>query len=80
MMIKIPQEILHKFENLLAVDKVSINQHALFKKWLRFYLDFCHKYEHLPKNIESLPLFINKLRAKKQSKQKQKQAYDSILL
>ncbi|MEN8212320.1 MAG: integron integrase [Thermodesulfobacteriota bacterium] len=80
MMIKIPQEILQKFETLLERDKIPTNKHIFFKKWLRYYLDFCHKYKHHPKNIDSLPLFINKLRVKKQSKQQQKQAYDSILI
>ncbi len=79
-MIKIPQEVLQKFDVLLARNQVPANKHTFFKKWLRFYLDFCNKYEHHTKNINSLPLFINKLRAKKQSKQQQKQAYDSVLI
>lgn len=47
---------------------------------MRYYLDFCHKYKHDPQNIDSLPLFINKLRDKKQSRQQQKQAYNSVLI
>ncbi|MCK5096701.1 MAG: integron integrase, partial [Desulfobacteraceae bacterium] len=46
----------------------------------RYYLDFCHKYKHNPQTSESLPKFINKLRDKKQSKQQQKQAFDSIII
>ena len=79
MMITIPQTILQRFELLLEQDKIPANRYNFFKKWLRYYLDFCHKYEHDPQNIDSLPLFINKLRTKKQSKQQQKKAYDSVL-
>jgi len=80
MMIKIPQEILQKFEILLGQNGIPANKHNFFKKWLRYYLDFCQKYKHQSKNIDSLPLFINKLRVKKQSKRQQKQAYDAILI
>ncbi len=52
----------------------------IIKKWLRYYIDFCFKYDHDSKHPESLPLFINKLRQKNQTRQKQKQAYDSILI
>ncbi|MCP3892950.1 MAG: integron integrase, partial [Desulfobulbaceae bacterium] len=80
MMIKIPQQIMQQFDIWLDRDKVPVDKHDFFKKWLRYYLDFCQKYEHAPQNIESLPLFINKLREKKQSKQQQKQAFDSIII
>ncbi|MCP4670465.1 MAG: hypothetical protein GY857_04070 [Desulfobacula sp.] len=66
MMIKIPQEILKKFETLLETDNIAANRHNLFKKWLRYYLDFCQKYKHDPNNIDSLPVFINKLCAKEE--------------
>ena len=80
MMITIPQEILEKFETLLGENKIPTNKYNLFKKWLKYYLDFCHKYKHDSQNIDSLPLFINKLRVKKQSKQQQKQGYDAVLI
>jgi len=79
-MIKIPQQVIEQFDNWLDKDKVPVGKQNLFKKWVRYYLDFCHKYKHHPQNTESLPLFINKLRGKKQSKQQQKQAFDSVLV
>ena len=79
-MIRIPQDILQKFEILLEKDGIPVSKHNFFKKWLRYYLDFCNKYEHDPEQTASLPLFINKLRSKKQSRQQQKQAYDSVLI
>jgi len=78
--IRIPQDILQKFEILLEKDGIPVSKHNFFKKWLRYYLDFCNKYEHDPEQTASLPLFINKLRSKKQSRQQQKQAYDSVLI
>lgn len=76
----IPQEFLVRFDSALNAKGVSVKLHKLYRKWLRFYLDFSDKYGHDPKRSDSLPHFINKLREKNQSKQYQKQAYDCILL
>jgi integron integrase len=80
MMIKIPQDLMLEFETWLGKEKIPSEKYAPYKKWLRYYLDFCHKYKHNPRNSESLPMFINKLRDKKQSKLQQKQAFDSIII
>ena len=80
MMIKIPQQIIQQFDTLLDKEKISFDKQNYYRKWLRYYLDFCYKYNHDPKQTESLPEFINKLRDKKQSKQQQKQAFDSIII
>ncbi|WP_457552174.1 integron integrase [Desulfobacula sp.] len=77
---KISQQVLIKFENGLSKNNIPVEQHGFCKKWLRYYIDFCFKYDHDFKNSESLSHFINKLREKKQTKQQQKQAYDSILI
>lgn len=76
----IHQELLNKFGDQLIKDRVPSKDHVFFKKWLRYYIDFCFKYGHDLKYTESLPHFINKLREKNQTKQQQKQAYDSILI
>jgi integron integrase len=51
-----------------------------YKKWLRYYLDFCSKYylKHISK--ASLTSFINKLKEKNQTNQQQKQAFHAISL
>ena len=41
-------------------------QHA-FIKWLRYYLDFCHKYGFNKNDPGSLSCFIDKLKSKKQT-------------
>ena len=79
-MIQIPQEIIQQFNALLKKEKIDDDDYDYYKKWLRYYLDFCHKYKHDSRAVDSLPLFINKLRDKKQSKKLQKQAFDSIIV
>jgi hypothetical protein len=65
MMKKIPQQVLIKFENGLLKNNILADQQFFYKKWLRYYFDFCSKYKHDSQNPESLPHFINKLREKK---------------
>jgi integron integrase len=51
-----------------------------YLKWLRFYLDFCLKYRHPPRDEDSLEHFLQKLAEKHQSPQRQEQAAASIAL
>lgn len=51
-----------------------------FLTWLRFYLDFCHKYQHPPRDPDSLQPFLHKLAAKNQSPAKQEQAAHAVRL
>jgi len=77
---QIPQQIKTDYDVLLKDKVVPENAHVHYRKWLRYYLDFCEKY-HL-KQLErgNLALFIKKLREKKQTPQQQKQANHAILL
>ncbi len=79
-MIQLSQELSRKFTSSLERKGIAANQHWSYKKWLRYYLDFCQKYEYDAFKSESLPFFIEKLKSKKQSKQLQKQAFNSVLL
>jgi hypothetical protein len=49
-----------------ALDFASIGRELRphFRKWLRFYLDFCSKYGHSPRSKSSSPLFMAKLASK----------------
>lgn len=40
----LPWDLTQKFHTLLAQAGVLINQRPYYHKWLRYYLDFCHKY------------------------------------
>jgi len=52
-MLKIPSQILLLYDELLVKTAVPERSHFLYKKWLRYYLDFCHKYrfEHQKRKI-----------------------------
>ena len=59
---------------------MDVSRHADYKKWLRYYLDFCDKYQPPDSNSERVRLFIEKLREKKQTPAQQKQAAHAISL
>lgn len=76
----IPQD-LNYFHNSLLVQKEAPEKYnGHYKKWVRYYLDFCRKYDFRESVRESLTPFIDKLKEKKQSNQKQKQAVNAISL
>ena len=78
-MLKLPDTLIQKFDNLLLSKKsFSDRDRAVYKKWLRFYWDFCHKYQHDAFALGSLPLFLLKLQDKNQSVQQQNQAKHSV--
>jgi len=53
------------------------NEQYSFIKWLRYYLDFCHKYGFEKTDPGNLHRFIKKLRSEKQNQSQQRQAnYD----
>ena len=79
-MLSIPKEIIIAYDALLSQKQVPIQQRALYIKWLRFYLDFCHKYHFDAEQSASLPAFIDKLRSKKQSDVFCQQAKQAVLI
>lgn len=79
-MIDIPVNIGARYEQKLAQEKVPLAYLGFYNKWMRFFWDFCHKYGHKTAEPESLPLFIEKLKAKKQSAAYQRQAHHAVYL
>ena len=65
-MIKPPKALLDKFNDWLEREKIDTSLHGEYRKWLRYYLDFCHKYEHGYLDELSLGLFTEKLQDKGQ--------------
>ncbi len=65
-----------KYDGLLISSLVPCERRSEFKKWVRFYLHFCEKYQHNPAEVKSLPLFIEKLSSKNQTTEQQ--AFDVI--
>lgn len=73
-MLPVPNDILTRFNAILDKRAVAPEQRANYKKWLRYFLDFCSKYPGTETRSDQVRLFIDKLRAKNQSSAQQKQA------
>jgi site-specific recombinase XerD len=79
-MLSIPPALQAQFEKCLRDKAIPKKTHGLYKKWLRYYLDFCKKYDFPDAQRESLPPFLRKLEEKKQTKAQQEQAAHAIAL
>jgi hypothetical protein len=77
-MLPIPPPLQAQFEDHLRKKAVAKGTSGLFKKWLRYYLDFCAKYQFHAPGKESLPEFLSKLREKGHTKAQQEQAACAI--
>jgi hypothetical protein len=64
----IPSEIKIFYDAVLIKKGVPLSAHFHYRKWLRYYLDFCLKYHHKPSNKESFAPFVQKLKDKNQAK------------
>ena len=76
-MIPVPPDIIARFQDFLDRKPVQKPFQGYYKKWLRFYWDFCQKYHHPVSKHESLSHFIEKLHQKKQKDHQIKQASDA---
>ena len=65
-MITLPKALLDKYDDWLEREAVDANRHGEHWKWLRYYLDFCHKYGNGYLDELSLGLFAEKLQDKGQ--------------
>ena len=79
-MLAVPSELVHRYEAWLAHRNVMTGQRPHYHKWLRYYLDFCHKYGFAPTARPSLPAFQEKLRAKLQPEPLRQQAEHAVSL
>jgi integron integrase len=77
-MLAVPEHISCAFQAALSATSVPVQQQGHFKKWLRYYLDFCDKYQFPPEQCSSLPAFIDKLKHKHQTKAQCEQAKQAI--
>ena len=75
---QIPINIKQAYNRLLQDKKIPLYAHNYYIKWLRYYLDFCQKYNFKETSREGLPAFIRKLAEKKQNSHQQKQASHAI--
>lgn len=79
-MLNIPLEINRKYDEILTSKGVDRKLHGPYKKWLRFYLDFCSKYNHQSYQALSLSHFQQKLLSKGQSSYSREQATYAVSL
>jgi len=76
----VPGPILESFEAILEKRGILPPERASYKKWLRYFLDFCSKYPVPEARSDQVRLFINKLREKKQTPSQQDQAVHTVSL
>src|SRR5439155_4036805 len=67
-------------ERRLDRARMPTTQRADYHKWVRFYLDFCHKYGQPPASPTSLGPFLTKLASKGQSVVQRNQASVAVRL
>ena len=79
-MLSIPSTLHAQFDEQLLEKAIPIKTQWSYIKWLRYYLDFCRKYNFHESNRKNLPFFLKKLEEKRQTKAQLKQAKDAIEL
>jgi len=79
-LITIPNELFTKYTAYLKKTDVPVSAYAEYKKWLRYYLDFCDKYPVPEAKSERVRLFAEKLRDKKQSPAQRQRAANAVSL
>ena len=79
-MIQINPILLEKYKLVLQANKIGQDMLGHYLKWLRFYLDFCHKYGFRENDSKSLAPYIDKLRSKKQNASLRHQASHAVHL
>ena len=68
-MIAIPSALRAPFEERLLEKAIPKKTHWSYIKWVRYYLDFCEKYDFPDATKESLAPFLRKLKEKNQTKE-----------
>ena len=79
-MLNVPPAILRGFGAILEQRAVPSAQHNFYRKWLRYFLDFCDKYRLEPTSSKSAVQFQTKLREKKQTERQIRQAVHAVSL
>jgi hypothetical protein len=79
-MISVPAKQMSGFQDFMSQKAIQKNFWPHYKKWFRYYWDFCHKYHHPVMASDSLNAFLEKLLEKKQNDFQVKQASQAVLL
>jgi len=65
-MLQIPAQLTNQFTTYIGQQNIPSGQHNYYLKWMRYYLDFCYKYQFDQGTDMSLSAFLKKLDQKKQ--------------
>jgi len=77
-MFAIPASVVGEFVAVLQKNDVPLNQFDHYKKWLRYFNDFCTKYPDVDSVSHQVKLFLDKLKSKKQSEVQCRQAAHAV--
>ncbi len=77
-MLNTPIELARRYDSVLERMSVPVPDRRYYRKWLRYYLDFCRKYAFEPTVRASFPEFDRKLREKHQSEILRDQAKEAV--
>jgi hypothetical protein len=78
--IKVPANRIKEYTTFIELQRVPQRHQHYYAKWLRYYIDFCHKYGFPDRETRSLYAFLEKLEEKKQAEYLRKQAYHAVTL
>jgi hypothetical protein len=79
-MIPVPNAVMSQYSAVLKKRDVDLALFSVYKKWLRYFLDFCSKYSESNIMSEQVRLFLEKLREKKQTEAQCQQAAHAVSL
>lgn len=80
-MFAVPNSLVYQYDELLKSLTIPVCEYADYRKWLRYFLDFCAKYPEVSGNFtRQEQLFLEKLRHKNQSEEQRSQAASAIKL
>lgn len=79
-MLQLPEQLIARYQSHLAKGGIKDGNLVECLKWLRFFLDFCHKYKVSGAESRCLNLFLDKLREKNQSHEQLHRASRAVSL
>lgn len=79
-MIPLPENLTAAYNHFMSQQHVKAQQQIYFRKWLRYYVDFCYTYKKRYDSRLSLDAFLVKLADKKQPENLRLQAKDAVSL
>lgn len=79
-MLTVPSATINQYHAILESREIATLHFADYKKWLRYFLDFCAKYPVTDPKSDHVRMFLDKLREKKQTETQCRQAAHAVSL